>query len=70
MWIKTDLPVPVVRALEGLMRLAQALMHKPKAPEAPKRVAFGTYEGKVLGTLSRREIYGDSDDSAAPARHD
>jgi len=26
MWVKTDLPVPVIRALEGLVRMAQALM--------------------------------------------
>jgi len=26
MWVKTDLPVPVIRVLEGLIRMAQALM--------------------------------------------
>jgi len=71
MWVKTDLPVPVIRALEGLIRMAQALMKKSKvSQEPPQRVEFGKYEGQIIGTLRRREIYGDSDDSAEPARHD
>ncbi len=71
MWVKTDLPVPVIRALEGLVRMAQALMKKSKVSQEPsKRVVFGKYEGQIIGMLRRREIYGDSDDSAEPARHD
>jgi hypothetical protein len=71
MWVKTDLPVPIIRGLEVLLRMAQVLMKKPKeSQESPKRVEFGTYQGKIIGNLSRREIYGDSDDSAEPARHD
>ena len=71
MWVKTDLPVPVIRALEGLVRMAQALMKKSKVSQEPsKRVEFGQYEGQIIGTLRRRGIYGDSDDSAEPARHD
>jgi hypothetical protein len=71
MWVKTDLPVPVIRALEGLVRMAQALMKKSKVSQEPsKHVEFGKYEGKIIGTLRRRGIYSDSDDSAEPARHD
>ena len=71
MWVKTDLPVPVIRGLEAVIRMAQILMKKPKqTQEPPKRVEFGTYEGEIIGSLSRRESYGDSDDSAEPTRHD
>jgi hypothetical protein len=74
MWIKTDLPAPLIRGVEVLIRMAQILMRKPKdAPkEPPKRVEFGTYEAQIMGNLSRREIYGDTDTPAAndPARHD
>jgi hypothetical protein len=69
MWVKTNLPVPVIRALERLVRMAQALMKKSKVSQnLPQRVEFGKYEGQIIGTLRRREIYGDSDDSAEPAR--
>jgi hypothetical protein len=70
MLVKTDLPVPLIRAFEALIRMAQVLMKKPKtSQEPPKRVEFGTYQGQIIGTLSRREIYGDSDDAAEPGRH-
>ncbi len=68
--VKTDLPVPLIRAFEALIRMAQVLMKKPKtSQEPPKRVEFGTYQGQIIGTLSRREIYGDSDDAAEPGSH-
>ena len=72
MWVKTDLPVPIIRGLEVLIRMAQMLMRKPHGPpkEPHKRVEFGTYEAQIIGNLSRREIYGDADTAADdPAHH-
>ena len=43
MWVKTDLPEPVIRELEVLIRMAQALMSKPeKADEPAKPIEFAT----------------------------
>jgi len=54
MWVKTDLPVPVIRGLEAVIRMAQILMKKPKqTQEPPKRVEFGTYDG--LPTASSKK---------------
>jgi hypothetical protein len=33
MWVKTDLPEPVIRELEVLIQMAQALMSKPEKAE-------------------------------------
>ena len=35
MWVKTDLPEPVIRELEVLVRMAQTLMSKPEKAEDP-----------------------------------
>ena len=41
--------------------MAQVLMKKLKeSQESSKRVECGTYQGKIIGNVSRREIYGDS----------
>jgi len=60
MWIKTDLPEPIIRELEVLIRMAQTLMGKPAKPEEPTEpMAFGVQKGgKVIGSLRRRDMYG------------
>jgi hypothetical protein len=51
-WVKTDLPEPVIRELEVLIRMAQALMGQPKTAEAPEeKIELGQYPGKVIGSL-------------------
>ena len=72
MWIKTDLPEPVIRELEVLIRTAQALMSKPEKAEAPaKPIEFAIqHGGKVIGSLRRRELYGGGDDAdGSPSQH-
>jgi hypothetical protein len=42
------LPVPLIRAFEALIRMAQVLMKQPKtSQEPPKRVECGTYQGQI-----------------------
>ena len=72
MWVKTDLPEPVIRELEVLIRMAQALMSKPeKAEEPAKPIEFATQPGgKVIGSLRRRDLYGGGDDADdSPSQH-
>ena len=72
MWVKTDLPEPVIRELEVLIRMAQALMSKPeKAEESAKPIEFAIqHGGKVIGSLRRRDLYGGSDDAdGSPSQH-
>jgi hypothetical protein len=56
MWVKTNLPEPVIRELEVLIRTAQVLMSKPeKAEEPAKPLEFAIQHGrKVIGSLRRR----------------
>lgn len=62
MWVKTDLPEPVIRELEVLIRMAQALMGKPeKAEVTQEKMELGKYPGKVIGSLRRRDLYGGDD---------
>lgn len=65
MWVKTDLPEPVIRELEVLIRMAQALMGKPeKAEEPAKPIAFAVqHGGKVIGSLRRKDLYGGGDNA-------
>ena len=68
MWVETDLPEPVIRELEVLIRMAQALMGKPEKPEVPQeKIELGRYPGKVIGSLRRRDLYGGDDQ---PSHHD
>jgi hypothetical protein len=72
MWIKTDLPEPVIRELEVLIRMAQALMSKPEKAEEPvKSIEFAIQQGgKVIGSLRRRDLYGGGDDAdSSPSQH-
>ena len=47
MWVKTDLPEPVMRELEDLIRMAQALMNKPEQAEEPaKPIEFAVQHGE------------------------
>ena len=46
MWVKTDLPEPVICELEVLIRMAQALMSQPeKAEEPAKPIEFAMQHG-------------------------
>jgi hypothetical protein len=60
MWVKTDLPEPVIRELEVLMRMAQALMSKSKQAEEPARpIEFAVqHGGYVIGSLRRKDLHG------------
>jgi hypothetical protein len=60
MWVKTDLPEPVICELEVLIRIAPALMSKPDQAEEPvKPIEFAVqHGGKVIGSLRRRDLYG------------
>jgi len=72
MWVKTDLPEPIIRELEVLIRMAQTLMGEPKKPEEPaKPIAFAVQKGgKVIGSLRRRDMYGGGDDAdSSPSQH-
>jgi hypothetical protein len=72
MWVKTDLPEPVIRELEVLIRMAQALMSKPEKAEEPvKPIEFAVqHGGKVTGSLRRRDLYGGGDDAdGSPSQH-
>jgi hypothetical protein len=72
MWVKTDLPEPVIRELEVLIRMAQALMSKPEQAEEPTRpTEFAVqHGGKVIGSLRRRDLYGGGDDTDSnPSQH-
>ena len=72
MWVKTDLPEPVIRELEVLIRMAQALMRKPEKAEKPaKSIEFAIqHGGKVIGSLRRRDLYGGGDDAdGSPSQH-
>lgn len=72
MWVKTDLPEPVIRELEVLIRMVQALMSKPeKAEELVKPIEFAVqHGGKVIGSLRRRALYGAGDDAdGSPSQH-
>jgi len=67
-WVKTDLPEPIIRELEVLIRMAQKLMAKPeKAKEPQEKIELGTYPGKVIGSLRRRDLYGGD---TQPSDHD
>ena len=67
-WVKTDLPEPVIRELEVLIRMAQALMGQPEKAQAPQEhIELGQYPGKVIGSLRRRALYGGEDQ---PSDHD
>jgi hypothetical protein len=65
MWVQTDLPEPIIRELEVLIRMAQTLMGKPeKAEEPAKPIEFAIqHDGKVIGSLRRRDLYGGGDDA-------
>jgi len=65
MWGKTDLPEPVIRELEVLIRMAQALMSKPEKAEEPvKPIEFAVqHGGQVIDSLRRRDLYGGGDDA-------
>jgi hypothetical protein len=65
MWVKTDLPEPIIRELEVLIRMAQTLMSKPEtAEELAKPIEFAIqHGGKVIGSLRRRDLYGGGDDA-------
>ena len=72
MWVKTDLPEPVIRELEVLIRMAQALMRNPEKAEEPvKPIEFAIQRGgKVTGSLRRRDLYGGGDDAdGSPSQH-
>ena len=72
MWVKTDLPESVIRELEVLIRMAQALMSKSeKAEEPAKPIEFAIqHGGKVIGSLRRRDLYGGGDDADGnPSQH-
>jgi hypothetical protein len=72
MWVKTDLPEPVIRELEVLIRMAQTLMSKPEKSEEPtKPIEFAIqHGGKVTGSLHRRDLYGGGDDTdGGPSQH-
>jgi hypothetical protein len=72
MWVKTDVPEPIIRELEVLIRMAQALMGQPeKSEEAAQPIAFAVqHGGKVIGSLRRRDLYGGGDDAdRRPSQH-
>jgi hypothetical protein len=62
---KDDLPESVIRELEVLIRMAQALMSKPEKAEEPvKPIEFAIqHGGKVIDSLRRRALYGGGDDT-------
>ena len=72
MWVKTDLPEPVIRELEVLIRMAQTLMSKPEKSEEPtKPIEFAIqHGGKVTGSLCRRDLFGGGDGTGGgPSQH-
>lgn len=72
MWIKTDLPEPIIRELEVLIRMVQTLMGQPEKPVEPaKPREFAVqHGGKVIGSLRRRDMYGGGDDADSnPSQH-
>ena len=65
MWIKTDLSEPVIRELEALIRKAQMSLEKPEEKKPERPVKLGVRKGRVIGSLHRRDMYGDGDDGTA-----
>jgi len=58
MWVKTDLPVPIIRGLEVLLRMAQVLMKKPKeSQESLTRMEFGTSQDKIIGNVKKGDLW-------------
>ncbi len=62
MWVNTNVPEPIIRELEALIRKAQMSLEKSagKKPEQP--IKLGVRKGRVIGSLHRRDMYGDGDD--------
>jgi len=72
MWIKTDLPEPIIRELEVLIRMVQTLMGQPEKPAEPAKPGEFAVQhgGKVIGSLRRRDMYGGGDDADSnPSQH-
>ena len=65
MWIKTDLPEPVIRELEALIRKAQMSLEKSEEKKLERPIKLGVRKGRVTGSLHRRDMYGDGDDDTA-----
>jgi len=57
----SDLPAPVVRALKKVVEsVRRELAEKPTTRKPPgEKVKLSLCEGKVIGKLSREEIYDD-----------
>ena len=53
-----DIPEPIARGLEVVAEMARKLTGT--RANGPKRVQLGVRSGTVYGTLSRKELYGDS----------
>lgn len=69
-WVKTEIPEPIIRELEALLRHAQQLLGKPTSTEEPITFAV-QHGGKVIGSLHRRTMYGDDGDANPDAsEHD
>jgi hypothetical protein len=65
MWIKTDLPEPIIREFEALVRKAQMSLEKSEEKKPERPIKLGVRKGRVTGSLHRRDMYGDVDDDTA-----